>query len=140
MERAFAGGVHRPAFAVVVPFDVLDIGLQFHLVSQAEVLHHVLGVVVQFGLFGEHLRPAVGREGQGIEWRGHVDRRTGVGVLAPGAAEKVPPFQQAEIADAGLEQIDRRALAAKTAADDQHLKGLHGPPFLSLLIEPSFHV
>ena len=97
MERAFAGGVHRPAFAVVVPFDALDIGLQFHLVSQAEVLHHVLGVVVQFGLFGEHLRPAVGREGQRIERRGHVDRRTGVGVLAPGAAEKVPSFQQAEI-------------------------------------------
>ncbi|MNG11206.1 hypothetical protein D3C84_947270 [compost metagenome] len=115
-------------FLHVVPLDALDIGLQFHLVPQAEVLHHVTGIAVQFSLFGEHLCPAVGGERQRIERRGHVDRGARVGVLAPGAAEEIPPFQQAKVGDAGLEQIDRRALAAETAADDQHLKGLHGPP------------
>ncbi|MNI49749.1 hypothetical protein D3C73_1043740 [compost metagenome] len=122
------GAVHRPLFLHVVPFDALDIGLQFHPVPQVEVLHHVAGVAVQFSLFGEHLRPAVRSERQRIEWRGHVDRGARVGVLAPGAAEEIPSFQQAKVGDAGLEQIDRRALAAKTAADDQYLKGLHGPP------------
>ncbi|MNJ03606.1 hypothetical protein D3C73_1639990 [compost metagenome] len=64
MERAFASGVYRPALAGIVPFDALDIGLQFHPLAQAEALHHVLGVAMQFGLFGEHLRPAVRGEGQ----------------------------------------------------------------------------
>ncbi|MNS53912.1 hypothetical protein D3C72_866850 [compost metagenome] len=129
-KRAFAGGVHRPAFVGVVPFDALDIGAQFHFVPQAEVLHHVAGVAVQFGLFGEHLRPAIRSKRQGVQRRGHVDCRAGVGVLAPGAAEEIPPLQQAKIVDAGLEQIDCCTLAAKPAADDQYLKGLHGPPLM----------
>ncbi|MNF51174.1 hypothetical protein D3C84_324910 [compost metagenome] len=134
VERAFAGGVHCPAFGVVVPFDAFDVRLQFHPVAQAELLHHVLRVAVQFGLFGEHLRPAIGRKGQRIQRRGHIDGGAGVSVLAPGAAEEVPTFQQTKIIDAGLEQIDRRTLAAETAADDQHLESLHGPPFFSLFV------
>ncbi|MNK95564.1 hypothetical protein D3C87_1158040 [compost metagenome] len=138
-KRSFAGGVYRPALVGVVPFDTLDIGVQFHFVPQAEVFHHMAGVAVQFGLFGEHLRPAIRGERQGVKRRGHVDCRAGVGVLAPGAAEEIPPLQQAKIVDAGLEQINCGTLAAKPAADDQYLKGLHGPP-LMVIDQPFFHV
>ncbi|MNI55068.1 hypothetical protein D3C73_1099950 [compost metagenome] len=128
MKGALARCVHRPVPGNVVPFDVNDVRIQFDLVPQAKVLHHMLGVAMQLCLPGEHLRPAIGREGQRIEWRRHIHGGAGVGVLAPGAAEEVTSLQQAEIIDTGLEQIDRRALPAKTAADDQHLESLHGRP------------
>ncbi|MCY1460160.1 hypothetical protein D9M71_776930 [compost metagenome] len=67
VERAFAGGVHRPVSGVVVPFDAFNVGFQFHTVAQAEFIHHVLRVAMEFGLFSEHLGPAVRGEGQRIK-------------------------------------------------------------------------
>ncbi|MOA35841.1 hypothetical protein D3C78_1573250 [compost metagenome] len=138
-KHAFARSAHGPVLIGVVPFDAFDVGAQFHLVPQAEVFHYMMCVAVQFCLPGEHLRPEKRRKGQRIQGGGDVDGCTGIGVLAPGAAEEIPPFQQSKIIDAGFEQIDRGALPAKSAADDQHLKGLHAPPPI-VIDQPFLHV
>ena len=61
-EGAFATGEDLPLPGAVVPFDPLDIGLQLDFVAQLVAIDHMLGIAVQFGLFGEHLRPGPGGE------------------------------------------------------------------------------
>ena len=114
--RSRARTVH--VAVVVVPGRLGDLGLPQHMAADVVLVHHALEIRLQFGLFGEEVRPLIGRlEAVAVEVVGHVDPRAGVGVLVPGAADARVLLDDRE-RDAGLLEPDPRQQSRLTASDD----------------------
>src|SRR5699024_12121021 len=91
---------------------------------------HLADVGLDLRLAGERPRPlAVGREGERVQLRGHVAGRSGIGVVAPGAADLAAALDDEEVFLAGLVEPDRRTQAGEAGADDQDpgVAGTGGP-------------
>ena len=58
-------------------------------------------------------------ERERIQQRRNIAGRTGIRVVPPGAADAVAALQDDEIVDAGLGELDRRADAGESGADDE---------------------
>ena len=77
-----------------------------------------LEVRLQLGLFGEEVRPLIGRlEAVAVEVVADVDPRAGIGVLVPGPADAGVLLDDRE-RDAGLLEPDARQQSRLPAADD----------------------
>ena len=98
--------------------DFGDLGLPPHVRPDAVLVHHAFEVGLQFGLFGEEVRPLVGRlEAVAVEVISDVDPRARVGVLVPGAADARVLLDDGE-RNAGLLEPDGGEQSRLAAADD----------------------
>src|SRR5215831_1872189 len=90
-------------------------------VPKAVPVGDVLQVAPDLRLPGETVRPVrVGRERERVQVRRDVAGTPGIGVVAPGAADRAGPFQDDEVGHPGGAQPDARADTAEAGADDGH--------------------
>ena len=117
---------NRPCRIGVVPRRLGHLGLPADVRRDVVFLHDALEIGVQLGLFGEEVRPVIGRlEAVAIEVISHVDARTGVGVLVPRAADARVLLHDGE-RNAGLLEPDPRQQAGFTASDHDDSEVLAG--------------
>ena len=117
---------NRPRRIGVVPRRLGHLGLPADVRRNVVFLHDALEIGVQLGLFGEEVRPVIGRlEAVAIEVISHVDPRTGVGVLVPRAADARVLLHDGE-RNAGLLEPDPGQQAGFTASDHDDSEVLAG--------------
>ena len=108
---------HGPRRGVVVPRRLGDLGLPPHVPADVVLVHDGLEVGLQLGLFGEEVRPLIGRlEAVAVEVIADVDPRAGVGVLVPRAADACVLLHDGE-RDAGLLEPDAGQQSGLAASD-----------------------
>ena len=121
-QRVAALGGELPAAAGFIEGGFGEPRAEPQVSDQAVLFGHLLHVGLDFGRRGEAARPAgVGRERERIGRRGHVDMRTGIGVVPPGAAEPRLLFEDDEIVDAGALELHGHAQTGHAGAEDDHL-------------------
>ncbi len=110
-----------PQRARLVPVRTQHLAAEAHMAQQVLLARHVAQVVEDLGLLAVAAGPGVVRlEAEGVQVRGHIAGRAGIGVLAPHPAHVPGLLQDGEGIDAGLLQRVPHAQAAETAADDHH--------------------
>ena len=121
-----AAELQPPPAAVRVPAGGGD------LVAEPDVPGHPLRGrdLVQVGpdlrLRGEATGPAgIRREREAVQVRGHVTGRAGVGVVPPGAAQRVVPLQHHQVVQTGPLEPGRRPDPAEAGPDDGHAEVGH---------------
>ena len=116
------GRLHRPAARALVEHRAHHLLLQADLRAQAVLLGHVQDVLLDLVPRRVALGPLrAGRKRVRVHVRLHIAGRAGVLVVTPGAAHVVPLFQDHEIGDARLLQLDGHAQATETGARNGHL-------------------
>jgi len=104
-----------------VPGGVVDRGAEPEPVHHLRALRDPPQVGLDLGLGRERPRPVrVRREGERVELGGDVAGGTGIGVVAPGAADVVAALDHEEVLLAVLGEPDRHAETAEAGADDEH--------------------
>ena len=89
-------------------------------VAEAVVVGDAAQIGLDLRLGGVRRRPVgVAGEGERVELAGHVAAGTGIGVVAPGAADVVGLLDHHEVGLAVLEELDRGAEPGEAGADDQ---------------------
>ena len=97
-----------------------DVAVEANVFFQIEFVHQIVDVIENLVAAGKAARPLrVGRERIGVQIGGDVAGGARVGVVPPGAADAVAPFQNHEIIDPRLLQPDRHAQPGKAGAHDQ---------------------
>ena len=97
------------------------------MAADVVLVHHSLEIRLQLRLFGEEVRPLIGRfEAVAVEVVGYVDSRAGIGVLVPGAADACVLLDDGE-RDARLLQPDPGQQSRLTASDDDDREGVGLP-------------
>ena len=133
-EEARAQGVSAfggqlPVAAGFVEARLGDARAEADVREQPEARGYPLHVGLDLGCAGETAGPVrVGREGERIHRRRHVDMGARIGVVPPGAAESVLLFEDHEVVDAGALELDRRAQPRHAGAEDHHLVVRRGRP------------
>ena len=115
-----------------------DLGAGSGALEHAMASGDRLDVLLDLGLRREAPRPARVRfEGELVQVRGHVARRTRIGVVRPHAAEALAALEDRHVGVARAGEQHRRADAAEAASDDRHRRtasppppACGGPPFL----------
>ena len=109
-----------PALRGVVPGGVLELGAEDGARGDAVLLGDAAQVGLDLGLRGVRRRPVgVAGEGERVELAGDVAAGSGVGVVAPGAADVVGLLDHDVVGLAGLGELDRSAEPGETGPDDQ---------------------
>ena len=119
-QRA-AAGLEPPERRRVVPGAAEQLGVEVQLWADAEVVADPLQVGPDLRLPAEGPRPVrVRREGERVEMAGHVAGATGIGVVAPGAADAAGPLEHHDVALARLSEPHGGPDAGEAAADHRH--------------------
>ena len=125
----------RPVAGVVVPDRGDDLGVEPDVLGHAVTLHHIVEVVLQFGLAREELRPVVrGFEAVAVEMVADVHPGAGIAVLPPGSTHTGVLLDHG-VGHASLVEPDRGQQAGLTGTDhdDRELgAGLRGGVQLAL--------
>ncbi len=140
-------GHHRPRPRRLVVGGRRDRGIEPHVPSEVEAVHHVVEVALDLRLFGEVLLPLplleqLLREQVGVGVALRVEPRPRVPIPVPGTTDAVAGLEQPG-GEPGLEGAVELVDAGDTGADDQDVdvrrgrttrlfgagvRGCHGPP------------
>ena len=132
LERLAGAAGHPPASGAVVVVSRDHPGAEPDLRQHAEPVGDLLQVGQDLGLLRVPPGPVrVRRERQRVQVRRHVAGATGVGVLAPDAADLVTLLEQGDQV-ATAQQLGGQADPAETGADHQHTGSLTRTGPLSL--------
>ncbi len=116
----------RPRRCGVIPRSLGHLGFPADVRRDVVLVHHALEIGLQLRLFGEEVRPVIGRlEAVAVEMITDVDPCAGVGVLVPGAPDPCVLLHDGE-RNAGFLEPDPRQQAGFTASDHDHFEVLAG--------------
>ena len=109
-----------PGGCGIVPGRLGHLGFPQHMAADVIAVHHGLEVGLQLGLFGEEVRPLIGRlEAVAVEVISDVDPRPRIGVLPPRPADTGVLLDDRE-RDACLFEANARQQPRFPAADHDH--------------------
>ncbi len=117
--------LYRPHAFSVVELSPVTSTPNWILAMQAEVVDHVLDVAAD--LAGGRVGARPGRvldERERVQQRRDVASGTGIGVVPPGSADAVGTFEDHDVVDAGLGELDRRAESGETGTDNERVVGV----------------
>ncbi len=129
-DRPAIGHGHHPLAALVVPSGTVDRHPEPDVLRHPEVSGHPFQVGEDLGLRRPFATPlGVRCEREAVQVTRNIARGSGVGVVAPGATERVGLFEDRERMDSRPSQQDSQADPAETGPDDQDAGGPpgHGP-------------
>ncbi|CPU60082.1 Uncharacterised protein [Mycobacteroides abscessus] len=112
-----------PVPGLIVPFLTFHVGVEAHALVDTETLGHVHVILLDLVSFRKEPAPLrVSCKGVLVGEGWHIDAQARVVILVPAATNIVGAFQQHDVSDTRLQQLDPGCNAAGPGADDGDLE------------------